>query len=117
MHELALFANNRYRYASTGPDAYDCSGLIYRALVDLGYYKGVRFASATWGIQGAPIASKVTTPAVGDIVVWPGKHMGVVSGNDLMYSALNPTDGILESKISHESDHAGFQPSYWRLKG
>lgn len=110
-----------YRWAATGPDYYDCSGLIWRAAQGVGY-KGFRFTTAT--ISAAPGFKRISPPAtqgpgvisatVNDVVVWPMHHMGVITGPGKFYSARNPKDGIGESSI------AGFRkeaPVYYRFVG
>jgi cell wall-associated NlpC family hydrolase len=110
-----------YRWAATGPDYYDCSGLMWRAAQGVGY-KGFRFTTSTIGV--APGFHKISPPAtqgpglvsatVGDLVVWPAHHMGVITGPDRFYSARNPKAGIGESSIS------GFRkdkPVYYRYTG
>lgn len=96
-----------YKWAATGPDYYDCSGLIWRACQDIGY-KGVRFATADVqlrkgftkiaapGTQGPGIKSAT----VSDIVLWPGHHMGVIVGNNQFYSARSVKSGIGVSSIT-----------------
>lgn len=112
----SLGQNASYKYAGTGPDQYDCSGLVWRAMTDLGIYNGSRFSSSTWAVVAPQIgATQVDSPAVGDIVVWPGKHMGIVTGPDQMYSALNPSNGIITSSISDNTGYVGEDPQYWRL--
>lgn len=111
---LAAQANYRYVWGSTGPNGYDCSGLIWRAVYNLGIYKGIRFTTATAGYIFPKFATVTTDPQVGDIVVWPTHHMGLVIGPDRMFSAENSKDGIRESTIS------GFRPEkpvYWRING
>lgn len=110
---LGAAAGNRYVWGAVGPSGYDCSGLVWRAMRNLGIYTGVRFTTATFPVimTGRGIASKVSTPAPGDIVLWTG-HMGIVSGPDRMYNAASKKSGIRESSIS---GHGG-TPSYWRIK-
>lgn len=109
---LAAKASNKYRWGATGPDAYDCSGLVWRALRETGVYNGVRFTSATFGVIAPKFASEVMTPAAGDIVVWPGHHMGFVTGPGKMFSALNAKRGIIDSPISWGGKDT---PKYWRI--
>lgn len=108
--KLGAPPNNRYGWGSTGPKTYDCSGLVWRAARNIGVYKGARFTTYTFRIQSKGWAKEVKTPAVGDIVLWGG-HMGIVSGPNKMFNALNTKKGILESSIS---GHSG-TPSYWRI--
>lgn len=98
-----------YKFVATGPDYYDCSGLMWRACQKVGY-KGSRFTTATIRLhkQFKPLGdpslgvSQVTT---GDIVLWPGHHMGVVTTPGRFYSARSVKSGIGESTI------AGFNKS------
>jgi cell wall-associated NlpC family hydrolase len=106
-----------YRLGSAGPDYYDCSGLVYKAMSNLGYYKGARFSTAMFPFSAARSVIQVTAPSVGDIVLWtafPTGHMGVVIGQDRMYSALNSREGIRESSISGITGKG--KPSYWRIR-
>jgi cell wall-associated NlpC family hydrolase len=92
-----------YRWASTGPDYYDCSGLMWRACQGVGY-KGSRFSTASIG--GRKEFKKVASPSVNDIVLWTAGrggvtgHMGVVTGPNRFYSARSLKSGIGESGIS-----------------
>jgi cell wall-associated NlpC family hydrolase len=96
-----------YKWTATGPDYYDCSGLMWRAAQDCGF-KGVRFTTSTIQLSkqmievaepGTPEHAGLATGAVGDIIVWPGHHMGVITGPNKFYSARNPHSGISEAPI------------------
>lgn len=118
MKTLAAAANYRYEWGKTGPATYDCSGLVYAALRDLGIYKGVRFTTSTFPLFTAKIFDSVSGPQIGDIVLWQkatGGHMGIVTGPDRMFSALSTRSGIKESAISGTTKEKGVQPTYWRL--
>jgi cell wall-associated NlpC family hydrolase len=91
-----------YVWGATGPNYYDCSGLMYRAAQKVGY-KGPRFTTSTVENQKGMIITR--NPQYGDMVVWKGSgdpdgHMGVVTGGNDFYSAMNPNDGIGYAKIS-----------------
>lgn len=116
-----------YRWAATGPDYYDCSGLIWRAAQDVGY-KGSRFTTAT--IRGRAGFTEVSSPAmqgpgitnaaVGDIVVWRTAsrgHMGVITGPDRFYSARSVKNGIGEASISGWNGSGAGTPFYLRFTG
>lgn len=113
-----------YRWAATGPDYYDCSGLMYRACQKVGY-KGGRFTTFTIGTNkafkkvGSPAANSHDSEARGaaginDLVVWPTHHMGVITGPNRFYSARNPKSGISEASISTFRSEA---PVYYRFVG
>jgi cell wall-associated NlpC family hydrolase len=106
-----------YRFGASGPDYYDCSGLVYRAVQQVGY-KGPRFFTAT--VSAMPGFHKLDTsrdPAkVDDIVLWPAHHMGIVSGNDLFFSARSPKSGIGTTSISKFGPENGYgAPVYLRF--
>jgi cell wall-associated NlpC family hydrolase len=114
-----------YRWAATGPDYYDCSGLMYRAAQKIGY-KGGRFTTYTIGtnkafreVQAPNVQGPGTNGSLGagidDIVCWPTHHMGVVTGPDQFYSARNPRSGIGVAKIS--TFRNGSKPKYYRFVG
>lgn len=107
-----------YVFGAEGPSAYDCSGLVWRALYNLGVYRGPRFTadSSMLSALSGKIA-QVSSPAPGDIVLWSGHHVGVVTGPDRMFSALNSSDGIIESSISGNTSHYSppSSPTYYRL--
>lgn len=114
-----------YRFTATGPDYYDCSGLMYRAAQKIGY-KGGRFTTFTIGTNKAfreVQAPNVQGPGVGgtvgagidDLVVWPTHHMGVITGPDQFYSARSVKSGIGFAKIS--TFRNGSKPKYYRFVG
>ena len=100
-----------YILDTTGPDSYDCSGLIYRTLVNLGLYNGRRFSTRDWVTLSSHIAFSVSPPAVGDVVLWAARHIGIVTGPDTFYSAYSPARGILDTSISQFPG----TPQYYRL--
>lgn len=108
-------AASGYRLGSNGPEYYDCSSLVWRAAKNLGIYNGPRFTTSIFSTIAKGWAYRVPSPAAGDIVLWPGKHMGVYLGNDKMYSARSRTKGIGTSTVSGDSGYFGSQPSYWRI--
>jgi len=111
MKRLAAVARNRYVFGAEGPNAYDCSGLVWRAIRNLGLYDGSRFTTSTFPAVASAFASRVAVGAVGDVVLWSG-HMGVKTGPDRLYSALNSRVGIVTTTIT--GTQSG-EPSYWRL--
>lgn len=113
---VRLGTGKKYRLGATGPDAYDCSGLVWRAMRNVGAYSGPRFTTATWPVVAVTVkAKKVDTPAVGDIALWPG-HMGIVDGTGTTFAARSPQYGIGTSKIDVTSKSVGGRPVFYRLK-
>lgn len=91
-----------YRLGGVGPDVFDCSGLVWRAMVNLGMYGGPRFTTYTFATQVGKAVSRAATGNNGDIVVWHGnpEHMGIVDGPNSFYSALNTRSGIVSTSIT-----------------
>lgn len=92
-----------YRWGATGPDYYDCSGLMWRSCQDAGAYPksgsgSGRFTTST--IAGNKAFQRVSKPGIGDIVCWTNHHMGVVTGTDKFYSAKSKKSGIGYGTIS-----------------
>lgn len=82
-----------YRAARTGPDSYDCSGLVlaaYRKVgVSLTHYSRAQFA------QTKRISMSQMKP--GDLVFYFGRgahHVAIYVGKGKMVSASNPDDGV-----------------------
>lgn len=113
-----LGAGKRYVWGGTfaGGRGGDCSGLVWRAMRNLGYYKGVRFTTSTFPRASKGFATVVSSPAPGDIAVWQRGgvkgHIGVVTGAGRFFSALNPELGIRDAPIAGISGRL----TYYRLK-
>jgi cell wall-associated NlpC family hydrolase len=105
-----------YVLSATGPDYYDCSGLVWRAARNVGVYKGGRFTTSSFEDIAGGWCQKVSTPAIGDIVLWEGDHMGMLMAPNTLYSARSPSKGIGQSTVSGDSSYFGRQPTYWRVK-
>jgi cell wall-associated NlpC family hydrolase len=106
-----------YRLGATGPDYYDCSGLVWQAMKDVGAYKGARFTTRTFTSQVKSVAEiPASNAGPEDIVLWvnrvPG-HMGIVSGKGRFYSALSSRSGIKDAPISVIKG----TPKYYRVNG
>ncbi|HEY3336376.1 MAG TPA: NlpC/P60 family protein [Candidatus Limnocylindrales bacterium] len=90
--------NDRYVAGGTGPDAFDCSGLVRYAYKQAGVggeLGGGHSASAmlAWG-RSMGLTSR-TNGRVGDVVIYgDGSHAGIYIGNGKIVSALNPSQGI-----------------------
>ena len=100
---LAKQAGDKYFYGGTSPSTgFDCSGLIYDALIKLGYKSPPRTSEAQWAwIQqnNATVTKAQLQP--GDLVfaqfagdnASPG-HVGIYIGNGNVFSAQDPQLGI-----------------------
>jgi cell wall-associated NlpC family hydrolase len=106
-----------YRLGATGPDYYDCSSLVWAAMKQLKLYDGPRFTTKSFTTQLRSKIVATTKPVAGDIVLWPGKHMGVVAGDDRMYSAMSPTSGIGYASISGSNASIGGAPVFYHVVG
>jgi peptidoglycan DL-endopeptidase CwlO len=90
--------NDRYVAGGTGPDTFDCSGLVRYAYNQAGVggsLGGGHSASAmlAWG-RSMGLTSR-TNGRVGDVVIYgDGSHAGIYIGNGRIVSALNPSQGI-----------------------
>lgn len=98
-----------YRFGATGPDYYDCSGLMYRACQKTGNYTGGRFTTFTIGLSKQ--FRRIPNAQIDAIVVWPTHHMGVVTGTDKYYSARSVASGIGYSAIS--KTYPNITPRYY----
>lgn len=91
-----------YRWAATGPDAFDCSGLVYWGLRQAGY-DPPRFTTATFGFwakaQGWTRYSDVILESqAGDVLIKAG-HMSVCSGIGKMIDAPHTGAYVREEAI------------------
>lgn len=82
-----------YRAARTGPDSYDCSGLVLAAFrkvgISLTHYSRAQYA------QTKRVSMSQLRP--GDLVFYFGRgahHVAIYVGNGKMVSASNPDDGV-----------------------
>lgn len=90
--------------AGTGPNYYDCSGLIQKALTDLGVQGVPRTSEEQWAWV-EKISKNQLAP--GDLVFaqFPGDnaspgHVGIYIGNGLVYSAQDQALGIGTATLS-----------------
>lgn len=104
-----------YRYGATGPDYYDCSGLVWRAMTNLGLYNGSRFTTANFNSVNSQTihATKVNDIQMGDIILWSG-HMGIATNATDFYSALSVRSGIKTAPINAVKRGT---PTVYRLGG
>jgi peptidoglycan DL-endopeptidase CwlO len=80
----------RYCWGGTGPDCFDCSGLVQRAWG----MAGVRLPR-TSGAMGAELAGvPLDEVRAGDILWWPG-HVGIYEGDGWSIEALDSKHGVV----------------------
>jgi cell wall-associated NlpC family hydrolase len=90
--------HDRYVAGGTGPDTFDCSGLVRYAYNQAGVggaLGGGHSASAmlAWG-RSMGLTSR-SNGRVGDVVIYgDGSHAGIYIGGGKIVSALNPSQGI-----------------------
>lgn len=105
VESLAKQAGDKYFYGGTSPSTgFDCSGLIYDALTQLGVSNPPRTSEAQYAWTTHISASQLQP---GDLVFaqFPGDnaspgHVGIYIGNGNVYSAQDPQLGIGVSTLS-----------------
>ncbi len=89
-----------YRHGSTGPRAFDCSGLMWRVFHEAGLGGKVTSTSARaiyLSYRRHGLASR-HNPQVGDLVIWGrGSHVGLYIGRGYAISAL--TQGVRVHRV------------------
>ena len=78
----------KYRYGATGPNAFDCSGLVNWAYRSSG--KSLPRTSKAMSRVGTPVSKSALQP--GDLVFFYGgpSHVGIYIGNGKVVHASNP---------------------------
>ncbi|WP_405979251.1 C40 family peptidase [Streptomyces sp. NBC_00158] len=91
-----------YVLGSTGPTAYDCSGLVQAAYRQAGIK--LDRVSQDQSMAGRSVSLNALQP--GDIVYWGAKgsayHVAIYSGNGKFIGAQNPSTGIVERSLSYD---------------
>lgn len=110
---IKLGTGKPYVWGATGPDSFDCSGLVQDALRQMGksfpHYSGDQFNSST----------AVSDPKSGDLAFFGdggSQHVGVYGGNGKMFSAMSPgsNPNIGWAKVSDWSEKLA---GYHRVPG
>jgi peptidoglycan DL-endopeptidase CwlO len=94
----------RYCWGGTGPECFDCSGLVQRAWESV----GVRLPRTTGAIASALSEVPLDDVRAGDILWWPG-HVGVYAGNGWMVDALDTRHGVVRRPAA--DPERAFRPS------
>lgn len=83
-----------YVWGATGPNAFDCSGLIHYVFSNSG--KSVPRTALAQGLASTPISRGNMQP--GDII-WTDFHIGVYVGNGKMVHASSPSTGVIMDNV------------------
>jgi hypothetical protein len=102
--EVEKFNGYPYVYGATGPNAFDCSGLVQYALTQLGVTGVPRTAAEQWGWVTRIKQSQLQP---GDLVfayfpgddAYPG-HVGIYTGDGQVLSAQDPALGVGYASLS-----------------
>ena len=92
-----------YAWGATGPDAYDCSGLVYAAWRGAGHVSGVPRVSRDQQAWAVPIPVEQVLP--GDLVFFgaPVTHVGLVTGRTgttvTMVDAASSKHAVVERPV------------------
>lgn len=85
-----------YVWGASGPNAFDCSGLVYWSFTKAG--KTVPRTSTAQGMGGKKISRADIQP--GDLI-WTTGHIGVYVGNGKVVHAANPKVGVVIRDLSY----------------
>ncbi|MBM6775291.1 C40 family peptidase [Olsenella profusa] len=86
-----------YVYGATGPDAFDCSGLVCYCF---GYARGRTTTAMISSLQASgDWKTDMSQLAVGDLVFPTTGHVGIYVGNGMMIHAANPATGVVLASV------------------
>lgn len=94
--ETALkYVGYPYVWAASGPNAFDCSGLVQYVFGLHGI--SLPRISGDQGRAGTPVSSADAKP--GDLVVWGESHIAIYIGNGQIVHAANPGKGVVVGSL------------------
>lgn len=103
--QLALAqVGKSYVWGATGPNAFDCSGLVYW-IFSVNGGKSLPRTAASQGMASTPISYDQLKP--GDIL-WTATHIAIYAGNGQVVHAANPNKGVIITPLSYFQG-AGFK--------
>ncbi|MDT0267587.1 C40 family peptidase [Streptomyces sp. DSM 44915] len=93
-----------YVMGGTGPDSWDCSGLVQAAFQTVGV--SLPRVSGDQATAGTPVSLDALQP--GDILWWGGSassayHVAIYAGNGTFVGAQNPSTGVVERDLSYDA--------------
>ena len=87
-----------WKHYATGPDAFDCSGLVFYSFKENGLKDrigGYRSAGGYYRWFKARGKADMNAPRVGDLIVWGNmQHVGIFLGDGLAISTLTTKSGV-----------------------
>jgi cell wall-associated NlpC family hydrolase len=104
MHKALGKVGARYRYGASGPNAFDCSGLVNWAYRSSG--KSLPRTSRALSHVGTPVSKSALQP--GDLVFFYGgpSHVGIYIGNGKIVHASNPRHPVKTADLSTMPFHS-----------
>lgn len=99
-----------YVWGATGPDKFDCSGLVYYCYRQSGKYTGARLTAAGYKNIATSITEEETVP--GDLVFFTRNgvthHVGIYIGNGQMIHAPHQGDVVRYGSIERKTEIVTF---------
>jgi cell wall-associated NlpC family hydrolase len=104
MHKALGKIGAKYRYGASGPNAFDCSGLVNWAYRSSG--KSLPRTSRALSRIGTPVSKSALQP--GDLVFFYGgpSHVGIYIGNGKIVHASNPRHPVKTADLSTMPFHS-----------
>ena len=98
-----------YVYGATGPNAFDCSGLIYAAYASAGM--SIPRTSEEQAAAATSIPASALQP--GDVIYfygYPPSHIGMYVGNGMFIDARNSNVGVVWGSLDPSSKYYSYMP-------
>lgn len=99
--DAASFLGTPYLYGGTGPEGFDCSGLVYRVFGD----HGIDLPRTVTGMEsaGEPVSREDLEP--GDLVIfYAPKHVGIYVGDgSFIHSSSWENRGVILTSLEQEN--------------